>query len=273
MFFIIHKQDELYSYERIISLAPAITEMLYSLDLGENILGVTTYCNFPEDAKSKEKIGEFSYINIEKIILLKPDLIFASGGVQEKYAKILQDLKFNIEIIYPQNIEGIFNSLERIGELTDTKRKAEKLISQSRTRLNIIKAETENIPKDERTRVFIEMWDEPLTTAGSKSFINQIISMAGGNNIADKIQYPYPRISPEFVILNDPQIILIAYNYDRKNNNLNEEVKLRPGWKNVSAVKYGRIITDFDPDILLRESLRIVDAVEKLHDLLYLKAN
>lgn len=268
LFVIISVLDDSFAKEnlRIISLAPSTTEILFALKLDKNIVGVSQLCNYPKEALAKEKVGTFSQPNIEKILSLKPGIIFCAG--LEQYPAVAKLKKFNIKIVVsdPVNMDSLFTSIEEIGELTGRQPEAKIIIEDMKAKIKKINSYTAKIPYHKKKKVFIEIWQNPLTTAGRDSFLNELIELAGGVNIAYDLRRAYGSFSPECVIKRNPDCIILAY---MNGENPLNEVKLRAGWSEISAVKNKRVYGDIDIDILLRPGPRVVLGVEEIYKKLY----
>lgn len=251
---------------KIISLSPATTEILFALGLGENIIGVSSFCNYPKDALSKEHVGTFSQANIEKIISLKPDIIFCTGLEQSPIIEELKQLKLNVFVSDPSNFNELFSSILEIGKLTDTEGAASKLVEDMRNTMNEIAARSASIPFDKKLKVFIEIWHDPLMSAGRGSFLDEMISIAGGINIASSLNRPYSFFSAETVLKSDPDVIILAY---MTKDNPGILLGSRMGWDKISAVKNKRVYNDINPDILLRPGPRLISGLKEIHKKLY----
>ncbi|MFC1478006.1 ABC transporter substrate-binding protein, partial [Candidatus Margulisiibacteriota bacterium] len=234
---------------RIISMAPATTEILFSLGLDEEIVGVTSFCNYPPQALRKENIGSFSRPNIEKILSLKPDIVFATDLEQGFAVSKLMKLGVNVFISSPTSISELFDSIRFIGIKTDKEEKAEQLIHQMHTRIAAITGNAMSESQNNKPKVFVEIWHDPLMTAGKGSFIDELITLAGGENIAFDTPRPYCYFSAEQVIKRNPDYIILGYMNRGKPVNM---VGSRPGWQNIKAVKNNRVYNDINPDIFLR---------------------
>ncbi|MEW6101831.1 MAG: cobalamin-binding protein [Candidatus Omnitrophota bacterium] len=252
--------------KKYVSLAPSTTEILFALKLDAEIAGVSSYCNYPPEAKQKSKIGDFSRPNIEKILSLNPDYVFCTGLEQTPVINELKKQRIKVYVADPKNIEELYVSIKEIGEITGRDKAAQKLISGMREEIAQIQREVGQIPIVERPRVFVEIWHEPLTTAGKGSFLDEAITLAGGINIAHNARRAFSIFSPEAVIRSNPECIILAY-MDK-----GEPLKIvgeRLGWDNISAVKNNRVHNDIDPDILLRPGPRIVQGIKELNQRLY----
>jgi len=251
---------------RIISLAPATTEILFALGLDKEIVGVSEFCNYPDGAKAKQRIGTFSQPNIEKILSLKPDLIVCTGLEQAPAIAKLRQLNLNIFVSDPKSINELFISIREIGRLTEKVKEAEVLIGKMTYRIKEVNSRVSKIPQSERQKVFIEIWHSPLTTVGAGSFINELITLAGGINITADLKSAYSTVAQEVVLKRNPDCIILAY---MGNLSPVEQVITRPGWNNITAVKNKRVYNDIDPDSLLRPGPRIVEALEGLNKKIY----
>ncbi|MDD5108946.1 MAG: cobalamin-binding protein [Candidatus Omnitrophica bacterium] len=255
-----------FAYARYISLAPSTTEILFALGLDEEIVGVSSYCNYPAQAKNKNRIGDFSSPNIEKIISLKPDYIFCTGLEQAPVITQLKQLKLNVYVADPVNVEELLKTIKEIGEITKRTSQATVLIQQMRNQIQAVTSKVELIPQGKRIKVFLEIWHEPLMTAAGGSFVDELVTLAGGINIAHDLPRPYCSFSAESVISLNPQCIILAYMDKEAPLKL---IKQRFGWERIDAVKNGRIFNDIDPDILLRPGPRITKGLSQIYKRLY----
>lgn len=249
--------------QRIISLAPANTEILYALNLGNSIIGVTSYCNYPPQAATKQKVGDFSHPNIETILSLKPDLILATGLEQSPMVDKLRQLNLRVVIIDPKNFNELFESITLIGTLTGTETYAYLLNESIKSRIgNVMKAIDQKKPNF-HPRIFVEVSVTPLMTAARNTFFDEIITMLRGINSAADCPRPYCQVNEEFVIAQNPDFIILtspqAKAYFTK----------RPAWRKVKAVQDAQLIDTIHPDILMRPGPRLVEAVEKLAQHIY----
>jgi len=252
--------------QRFISLSPAATEILFSLGLDKQIIGDTTYCNYPEAAKKVEKVGTFSEPNIEKIVSLNPDIIFTTGLEQAPAVERLKSLGLKVVVSDPKNLNELFDSIREIGQATGKTGAADSLIEQIRKDIESVKLKVAKIPQEKRPDVFLEVWYDPIMTAGHGSIVDEILTLAGGKNIAYDTPRAYSRFSAETIIKRNPDVIILAYMSKEDVKNL---VAKRMGWQDIKAVKNERIISDINPDILLRPSPRIVNGLKEIYKHLY----
>jgi len=269
MFFFIASTEALPAPKalRIISLAPSATEILFALGLDEEIVGVSSYCNYPPRANKKERIGTFSRPNYEKIIHLAPDIVFATGLEQAYSVEQLRLLGIKVFVCHPSTFEELFSAIEEIAGMTERRQKGEALVNSMRSKLADIESSLRRQYSGvRRPRIFIEIWRQPLITAGEGSFLNDIIRHAGGENIAYDTPRPYSYISAETVIARDPECIIMGYMTRVSGRDL---LAKRLGWGHISAVADGRVYDDIQPDVLMRPGPRSAQAVEELYKRLY----
>ena len=241
--------------KRIVSLAPSNTEILFALGLNSEIIGVTEFCDYPEEAKKKEKIGGFSNPNLEKIYSLKPDFVFGIRGNPKDTLINLTKLNFNVLAYDPVNVDELLNLIELIGKIVDKREEAYDLINKMEEKRNSLINKAKLLPKK---RVYLELWNNPYMSVGENSYLNKIIEEMGGINIAKKAKGDWPILSQEFIINENPEVIIIAY----MGQNIDEVLK-RSGWENIDAVK-NKSVYYINPDLLFRLGPRIVYGMEEL---------
>ena len=243
--------------QRIISLAPSNTEILYAIGAGGRVIGVTTFDDFPEEVLQVEKIGDFNGMNLERIIELEPDLVINYGdGITEETQRLVE-AGIQIAGFEPESIEEIIKTIERIGILTGNNTEAEALTQEM---LEKEAGLIEKIQGLETKTVFYEIWHEPLMAAGPGSFVDQLIKLAGGVNVAGDAESEYPQFDLEQLIERNPQVYLTAIDLPEKTV---ESIKERPGFENIEAVKNDQIYL-LDGNIMSRPGPRIIEALEIL---------
>lgn len=246
---------------RYISLAPSTTEILFALDLDEEIVGISNYCNYPDKTKAKEKMGDFSSPNIEKVLSLKPDYIFSTGLEQALVVSKLKELGLKVYMADPSNIKELLDTIREIGAITARKNEAKKLIQDIEARIKKVSSQVELVPQEKRPKVFVEIWHDPLTTIGRGSFVDDLITLAGGVNIAYDTKRAYSIFSQEEVVKRNPDYIIIAY-MDKESPL--KIVQRRFGWHTISAVKNKRVYNDINPDLILRPGPRAVEGLKAI---------
>ena len=249
---------------RIVSLAPNITEILFALDIGDRIVGVTMYSDYPDEAKEKPKVGSYVNLNIEKIVSLKPDLIIGTYGGNPKTTVLrLEQLGFPVYVTRTETAAEMLTMIENIGSITYTAQKAGVLANMLRERINAVTGKVRNA---QHPLVFLEINAKPLITTGAGSFQHEVIRLAGGRNLAADSPARYPQYSLEDVVKKGPDVILIS-TMDRAG--LFEQQKAKwMRWENIPAVQNNRIYF-IDSDLVDRASPRIVDGLEEMARLIH----
>jgi iron complex transport system substrate-binding protein len=254
--------------QRIISIAPSNTEILFALGLEDKIVGITNYCNFPEETKNIEKIGETFPLNLEKIVSLKPDLILAYAGQLNEIPR-LRELGLKVIVIEPLNLQETLKSIQMVATVGGIPEKGNILVENLSQRIDQIKTEVSNLEITKKPKVFIGGIYETIWTPGEGTLFNELISLAGGINIAAGFS-GWTKISPEFILKEDPDIIIIPIGAMNPGDELKikENIYQRPGWSNLSAIKNQKIFI-VNEDLFFRPGPRIVDGLERLYKIFY----
>ncbi len=245
--------------ERIISMAPANTEILFALGLGEKVVGVTNICNYPPQVQEKEDIGDYDNPNLERIIELEPDLILASHGNPTELIDQLEELNYAVVGLNPKNVDDIISSIGMVGKITGKVKEAARLTEEMEKRIEAVLSKTSNLVENNRPKVLYVVWYKPLWTAGSGTFIDELIQKAGGINIAGDIA-GWPQMNLETVLGKNPQVVIVGEGHP---GGLVETVKSEEVLWITDAFKYNQIYI-IDADIVSRTGPRIVDALEEM---------
>lgn len=250
---------------KIVSLAPSNTEVLFALGLGDKVVGVTSYCNYPEEATTKEVIGSYKQFNLERIVELNPDLVLISGSGEEEDNKILRDAGIKVLGFDPNNIGDVIKDIELIGKATGTGEKAIEVIEAMEDKKNEI---LDKVKGQEPVKVFYEIWSDPLMGAGKGSFMDELITLSGGKNIADDADGAYPTYDLEQLIERNPEVYLAAKGMEDMTV---ESMKTRPGYDAIAAVKNERVylFEGNEADIVSRAGTRIIEALELVAKAIY----
>jgi iron complex transport system substrate-binding protein len=252
--------------EKIVSLIPSNTEIAFALGLGEQVVGVSDFDNYPEEAQAKEKIGGME-INIEKIISLQPNLVLAHASAMNGTEGLqqLRDAGLTVLVINDaQKFEQIYDSIAMIGKATGENKKADELIKSMQDKLAEIKAKAAEIK--EKKKVFVEVSPAPeVFTTGKNTFMDDMITLINAENIAND-QEGWIKIDQEVMIERNPDVIITTYGFYTEN--AAEQVLSRQGWENVNAIKNKQVI-DVDSDRVTRSGPRIVEGVEDLAKAVY----
>lgn len=253
--------------QRIVSLSPSTTETLFAIGAGEQVVGVTSYCTYPEEAATREIIGGFSpkTINIETIISLNPDLVIAGVSAHQPIADTLREAGIPVISIEPRSVDDVSDIIEELAIITGHEEQGKAISEDIARRIEVIDSKLQTL-KNERLKVFYEVWDAPLMTAGPNSFTGQMITYAGGINIFSDIEGDYPQVSPEELVSRNPQVIISSDTHGSKLTA--DAMKTREGWSEIDAYKNDRIIL-LDGDIVSRPGPRMIIAIEMMAEALY----
>lgn len=250
--------------KRIVSLAPNITEILFRLGLDEEIVGVSIHCNFPEKAKSRVQVGSYISLDFEKITSLNPDLIIATGaGNTRDMVNRLETLGFKTYVIFPKNFDDILQSIGHLGQVTNREVASRNIIEGMRKRKQRVVELTRGLS---RPKVFIQIGEAPMVTVGKGSFADDLIRIAGGQNIAGREKELYPRFGMEEILKRSPEVIVVSSMNPK--GDYQKTLREWARWKTIPAVKNGRIHL-VDSDLLDRPSPRIIDGLEEIARVLH----
>lgn len=243
--------------QRIVSLAPSNTEILYALGLGARVVGVTEFCNYPPAAAQKPKIGGFSDVNTEKVVEAQPDLILVASIHIPEVLPALEELGFTVLVLDARDLPGVLEGIRLVGKVAAQEEAAESLTAQMQQRADAV---AQAVAGRERPRVYWEL-DSTLWTAGPGSFVQDLIERAGGQNIAADAERAWVQLNAETIIAADPEVIFLA---SHPYGESAESVAARAGWDKISAVVNGRIVelTEEQVDIVSRPGPRVIDALE-----------
>jgi iron complex transport system substrate-binding protein len=252
--------------ERIITLAPNLTEIVYAVGAGERLVGNTTYCDYPPEARRVAKVGDTLHPNVEQIIALRPQLILISTASQiEAFTRQLDERGIAVYITDPRDLEGVFRSIKEIGELLGERERAEKLIGDLRSRVAKIE---ETIGRQQPVRLFYQVSNEPLYTAGRESYITDLIRRAGGVSVTAEVPGAWPRYSKEAALAARPEAIVMATG-DSMGADANAQINA--ALKNSPAAINGRVYA-INGDYLSRPGPRLVDGLEQMARVLHPEA-
>ena len=239
------------SPQRIVSLAPSITEILFAIGAGDRVAGVTSYCDYPPEAREKTTIGDTLKPNLERIVALNADLVIISTASQiEASFRKLEELGIPVYVTNPRNIDEVITAIDKLGDLIGNRERAHQLTEGLRTRIASIES---RVAKGPRPSVLVLLGTEPLITVGSRSFISDLIDRAGARSISADENADYPQYSIETVIAKQPEIILLQ----------SGGTELNPQLQQTPAARSGRVY-HIDDDLLLRPGPRIIDGLEQL---------
>jgi len=254
--------------EKIVSLIPSNTEIAYALGLGEEIVGVTDFDNFPEEVAEKEKIGDMEF-NIEKIISLAPNLVLAHASSAHNSEAGLQQLKdAGIAVLVvndAQSLDDVYEGIMMVGTATGELDEAETLVADMKEKIEGIQAKVQEIKEADRKTVFVEVSPVPeIYSVGSNTFMNEMLQLINAKNIVT--EEGWPKMDPEAVIERNPDVIITTHGYYTGDSV--SEVVSRDGWQDITAVKNEQVV-DVDSDMVTRTGPRIAQGVEEIAKAVY----
>jgi len=237
--------------ERVVSLAPSLTEMIFAAGAGERLVGVTTYCNFPVAAQAIQKVSDTQTPNIESIVALQPQVVFVSTASQlESFMRMLDERNIAVFVTKPAQLDDVFRHLNQFGQMFGTVGTTDEAIGKLQGRVAAVQQKTAGI---EPKSVFVQISKEPLFTIGRDSFLTEVITLAGGRSATADIPSGYPKLSKETALALDPEVIILSDSDDNKEPN--------DVFKSSPAMMNGRVYR-IDADLISRPGPRIVDAME-----------
>ena len=251
---------------RIVSLGPSATEILFAIGADKQLVACTDFCDYPAEAKTKASVGGFAAnsISLESIISYEPDLVYLFSGMHDSLIKPLQDMGISVYVSKAASVDDVKKEIIEIGTITGHSAEAEDVVKE----MNLLLAEARNKSAEAKKNgssplIYWQVWDDPLMTAGKNSFINDIITLAGGINIFGEENSDYPIISDEAVIAAKPQFIFITKasdNYSVTNNKIMFYAMKKDSGASVHYV---------NDDKFSRPGPRCAEAVQDLTKILY----
>lgn len=241
--------------KRIVSLSPSTTELIYAIGAGKDVVGVTNYDNYPPEVKSVAKVGGYEGPNIEAILAQKPDIVFASNLSGKDQMETLQKSGIPVVVLEAQNINQIYDSIKILGEIIGNVEKGNEIINKMKDKIKEINYKVKDLPK---VNVFYVVDTNGNWTAGKGTFIDELITLAGGNNVASDAN-GWAQYSMEKLMQKNPDVIITSQHATNVNN-----IKNMPGYKDTKAAKDGKIFIISNDDIITKPSNRIVLGLEEI---------
>ena len=255
--------------ERLVSLAPSVTELLFALGLGSQVVGVTQYCDYPPEARTRPSVGGIVNPSLERIVGLQPDLVIGIRGIPLSTFRQLERVQVVSVALDPHDLDQVLATFRLLGRLTGTTDAARAVTRRLRRRLDTVRARLGALRDHERPSVlFVLTYTPRIWTCGRETFVDDVIWRAGGRNLARDRKDFHP-ISMETLLRRQPDIIVIADGQNRGGHRASVEAFLRlPGAHGLHAVRAGRLVT-VPSDPLVRPGPRLVDGVEALARVLH----
>jgi iron complex transport system substrate-binding protein len=251
--------------DRVVSLAPNLTEIVFAVGAGKSVVGNTTYCDFPAEAKNVEKVGDTLHPSLERILALHPQVVLVSTASQlEVFTDQLQSHNIAVFVTDPHDLEGVFLSIIQIGEITGRTNDAKALVAQLRERTNAVELAVRSRP---RIKTFYQLSAEPLYTAGHDSFVTDLMSRAGADSVTANVPGAWPKYSAESALAAKPEAIILPTGGSMGEGNAAVAEALR----NSPAAQQGKVYKIND-DHLVRPGPRAIDGLEEIAKALHPEA-
>lgn len=239
--------------QRIISLTPSNTEILYALGLEGRVAGITKYCDYPPETAKKTKVGESS-VSLEKVVALKPDLVLAHSVLNDIEIRRLKALGIKVLDTDPETFAEVIADIRKIGKATGTNEQAEKLAGSMEKAIDTAKNKSH---RGQKAKMLVVIQASPLWVAGPKTFVDEMISYSNGENIARDAKPGFNQFSSEIAFARNPDLIIVTRPEDKT------YFKKSPVWKETNAVRSGHVEV-IDPDLMLRPGPRLVQGLKAL---------
>jgi iron complex transport system substrate-binding protein len=245
---------------RVISLAPSLTEIVFAVGAGSNLVGRTSACNYPPEAERIPVVGGFGVPALETLVALRPDVVLDVDLEDETIAARIRSLGIRQQRIRCQSLNDIPPAIREVGRVVQQTANADTLAKAIERAMDDLRAEIRT--GTPRPRVLTVIWADPLTTVGRNTFLSELVALAGGANVGDARATPYFQVSDEWVLEQNPDTIFCFYMSDQ--GSARSAILQRPGWNRMKAVKEGRVFDGFNPDVILRPGPRVAEAVSEL---------
>ena len=241
----------------MITLAPNLTEIVFAVGAGDRLVGNTSYCDYPEQAKSIAKVGDTLHPSLERIIALRPQVVVVSTASQlEVFTQQLQSQNIAVIVTDPHDLEGVFRSIEQLGRVLGHEQQARALVQKLRERTTAVE---QRVKQEQPVRTFYQVSGEPLYTAGHDAFVTDLMQRAGAASVTADVPGAWPRFSNESALAAKPDAIILPTGGSMGAANANVAEALR----NSPAVNAGRVYKIND-DHLARPGPRAVDGLEEM---------
>jgi iron complex transport system substrate-binding protein len=248
--------------QRIVSLAPSNTEILFALGLADRVVAVTDYADYPPEAKEKPSIGGYDTPNIEQLVALSPDLILATSIHEERIIPQLEQRGMAVFALDPQTLDEVLAAITLVGEITGQEEAAARLVMEMQNRIKAVTDKTDSLLQGQRPNVFYIVWHDPLMAPGLGTFQDDLIRKAGGTNIARDLT-GWATISLEVVIAANPKVMIAGVSHGTGEDLNFQFITTEPRLRNTDARRNNRMY-GIDGNLASRPGPRVVDALEKL---------
>jgi iron complex transport system substrate-binding protein len=246
---------------RVVSIAPANTEIAFALGAGEKVVGDTTYCDYPAEAKDIAKIGDFQNPSMEKIVALEPDLVLVAGGIQKGLTAKLEKLGMAVYMVDPTNLDQLYGDLQEVGDLMGVSGNAAAMVADMKRQVADVESK---VAGAETPKVFLEIYGQPLMTAGTGTFIDDLITRAGGVNVGAAAGAGFPEYNAEKLIEEDPAV------YVAMKGSMTDPAAIakRAGYDQLTAVRDGHVYV-IEDNLVARPGPRLILGLQQLAQMIH----
>lgn len=244
--------------QRIISLSPANTEIVFTLGLGDRLIGVTSYCNYPEEAQTKEKVGNVTEIDLERVVRLEPDLVLAGSLTPRELVDKLEELGIRVFVLDAHTIEEVFEDIRKVAILAGIEDEGEEFVKILKDELTQITQKVIMLPAEQKPRLLHVIWHDPIWTAGRNTFIDEFIRLGGGVNVVSDLE-GYITLSLEELLRRNPDIITVVSTHGSEAISYNfflSDERLQA----VRAIRERKVFL-VDSDLVSRPGPRVIEAL------------
>lgn len=239
--------------KRIVSMAPSNTELVFALGRGSSMVARGEFDDYPAEVKNLPSIGGIQKVEYEKIVSLQPDLFLMIGGSDDVRNKLANDHGITVFVLDPKNFDQLYDGIKTLGVAINAQEQAEKMVADMQKSVKEIADKTSKA--NNKPKVFYEVWHDPLMTAGSETWIDDLIKLAGGVNAGGDVK-GWTNYSLEKLQAGNPDIILVG------GEKTATELKARKGWEGIKAVKENKVLVTIDPSLLTRPGPRLVQGLK-----------
>lgn len=240
---------------RIVSVSPSETETLFALGLGDKVVGVSDFCDYPAEAKSKPRMGSIVKPNEEALIGANADVVLSGVSIKLATVEQLRGLKVNLFKVEPKTVDDVITNILMFGQIFDKQEQAEKLVSTMKAERQKVTDAVKDLKPEQKKKVFIEF--SPGWTVGKGEFLDELITLSGGINVSSDVK-GYAKLNEEKVIADNPQVILYPKDLidEKSKKSMDQIIKERSSWASIDAIKNNKL-SGVDKDLISRPGPRI----------------
>ena len=257
--------------QRIVSMSPPITEILFALGLGDRVVGVTSFCDYPPEAQAKDKIGGIIDPSEEKVVALEPDLIFATVGNPKPVLESFARNGLTVFSVNPDRFDEVSSTLRSVARICGVSQAGERLAGDMESAASEIRDKVAGLDESSKPRALFVVWLDPLHVAGPKTYLDDMLTLCGARNVAAETENPWKQYSVEMAVSANPDVLVIGAHQSvapEDQKTYIAELRANPQWSTVKAVKSGRI-GFIHSDLVSRTGPRLTRGLSQLAAILH----